>query len=229
MATATKASTNGHDAASQEEVEKIVKSMSIPKLMERKAVLEIKGISPLISHRWSEKAMKMMEDKQTGKATGAKEHRDPEAEALAAAYVVPGREDYPDAKPGKYNFPASAFKHAYLYGVAQLSDKSNFPKSLATGWMFVYDDPILNFEACVMRSDVGRIGMGTSTPVYRPQFNGWSCELPVTYNTLSLEQLVALLDRGGRQGGIGEWRPSAPKNKTGSFGRFEVASVLEDN
>lgn len=226
----TTTTSNGRRRATAPEVtdadlEQLVRSIEIPKLIEHEAVITVKGLSSYIAHRFGEKARKMMEDKQTGKAVKAREHRDPEKEALEAAYVIAGREDMPDGEPGKYGIPASSFKHAYLFGVAQIDDKTKFPKSRATGWFFVHDPVIIDFEAMVLRSDVGRIGQGTAQHVYRPEFQNWSAEVTVDYNTLSLEQVVALLDRGGRQGGIGEWRPSAPKNKTGSYGRFCVDGV----
>jgi hypothetical protein len=213
--------------SSEAELARIVKAIEIPRLEEHHAVAQVRGLSPLIVHRFTEKARKQMEDKQTGKASGGKQLREPEKEARDAAYVVPGQERASDGTAGKYCVPAAAFKHAFLYGVAQLDDKTKFPKSRATGWFMVADDPILEFESMVFRSDVGRIAGGTPQHVYRPQFNEWGCQLIFTYNTISLEQAVALLDRGGRQGGIGDWRPSAPKNKTGSFGRFEVLNVDE--
>jgi hypothetical protein len=89
-------------------------------------------------HRWSEKALKALEDAQTGKAKQQKAARIPAEEWLAAAYVIAGREEQPDWQPGKYFFPASAFKHAFLYGVAQLDDK-RIPKTKATGWVYIGD------------------------------------------------------------------------------------------
>ena len=38
---------------------------------------------------------------------------------------------------------------------------------------------------------------------------------------LSHESVIALVEAGGF-GGIGEWRPSAPKSLTGTYGRFTV-------
>ena len=35
--------------------------------------------------------------------------------------------------------------------------------------------------------------------------------------------VIALVDAAG-MGGVGEWRPSAPKSATGSYGQFRVAS-----
>jgi hypothetical protein len=180
------------------------------------------GDSPLIMHRWSEKALRTLADSQTGKAKTPRQPKQPEQEALAASYVLPGHEDDPD-QPGKFYFPAPAFKHAFLYGVSQLDDVKQFPKTKATGWVFIDGDPILGFQEVVRREDVGR---NPTQMLYRLQFNDWGCDLSVTYNSnaITLEQVAALFDLGG-VGGVGEWRPTSPKNKSGDFGRFHVGGV----
>jgi hypothetical protein len=227
MASATKAASNGAASPTTDDAPDI-RGLEIPRPKRQYATLHIEGLSPLIQHRWSEKALKMLEDSQTGKAKAQKAARNPEEEARAAAYVVPGREDWDDGQEGKYCHPAPAFKHAFLYGVAQLDDVKKFPKTKATGWVFVDSDPVLRFASMSLRVDTGRIGQGTATMIYRPQFNDWACDLDITYNAnkITLEQVVSLFEFGG-DGGIGEWRPSSPKNKSGDFGRFRVAGVTE--
>jgi len=204
-----------------------IRTIELPVIVERNASVTVKGITPLIVHRFDEKAQKMMEDKTTGVAMDKKPLRNPEELWRDAAYVVPGCEKMKDWTPGKYYFPASAFKHVFLYGVALLGDTKKMPKNKATGYMFPGEDPVLQFESVSLRKDTVRIQSGTAMIAYRPQFNEWSCDLDFSYdgNAITLEQVVALLDRGGFAGGIGEWRPSSPKNKSGSYGRFRVESV----
>lgn len=205
-----------------------IRGFEIPRPKILQATVHIVGLSPLIAHRWTEKAMKMMEDAQTGKAKGMKEKRNPEQEAWDAAYVVPGREDLPNGEEGKYCFPAPAFKHAFLYGVSQVDDVKKFPKTRATAWVFIDSDPVIQYESISLRTDTGRIGQGTATMIYRPQFNGWGVDLDISYNSaaITLDQIVALFDLGGT-GGVGEWRPTSPKNKSGDFGRFYVSGLTE--
>lgn len=219
MATTAK---NGAAAATTEAPD--IRSIEIPQINFRQAILHVAGISPLICHRWSEKAARAIEDAQTGKAKQQKAARVPAEEFISAAYILPGKEAEPDWEPGKYFFPASAFKHAFLYGVAQIADTKRLPKTQATGWVFPDADPILEFERCELRTDITR---NPVQPVYRPYFFDWGCDLHVSYNdrTITLEQVVSLFDLGGFSGGIGEWRPSAPKNKSGSFGRFRIDRV----
>lgn len=220
MATKTKPiDTNGSGAAPPD-----IRSIEIPTLEFRQAILNIVGVSPLIVNQWSEKAATLLEGSQTGKPKEQRTARNPQEERAAAAYVIPGKEAMPDWTPGKYYMPASAFKHAFLYGVAQLDDQKRFPKTKATGWVFIDDDPVLKFESVTERTDIGR---KPTRPIWRPQFNGWSVDLRVGYNarTITLEQVVSIFDLGLFTGGIGEWRPSAPNNKSGSFGRARVMGV----
>lgn len=222
MPRATKASTAKTNGTAPAAPVEDVRHITIPKPKLLHAKLTLVGDSPLIMHRWSEKALKQLEGSQTGRAKAPREPKQPDEEAMAAAYVVPGKESM-DNTPGKFFFPAPAFKHAYLYGVSQLDDVKAFPKTRATGWVFIDGDPILDFAEVIRRTDVGR---NPTQMVYRLQFNRWTCELAVTYNSnaITLEQVAALFDLGG-VGGVGEWRPTSPKNKSGDFGRFHVGEV----
>lgn len=216
---------NGKTTTSSDDID--IRAFQIPEINVREVTLHVEGLTPLIVHRFSEKAQKAISDAQQKEARRQKEARDPEREWKDAAYILPGLDDLPDWQPGKYTFPASAFKHAFLYGVSQMQDVKKLPKTLATGWFFPKRDPVLQFDSVSLREDTVRISSGTTTLAYRPQFNEWSVELEIDYNanTISIDQVVALLDLGGFSGGIGEWRPSAPKNKSGSFGRFRVTGV----
>ena len=54
-----------------------VERIEIPAMKLRTINVKLKGTTPLIMHQWSEKAKKMMRDKQSGVATTKKEKRDP--------------------------------------------------------------------------------------------------------------------------------------------------------
>jgi hypothetical protein len=74
-----------------------------------------------------------------------------------------------------------------------------------------------------MRQDTVRIGMGTADIRFRPEFPAWSAVLKVRLNrrSMTLEQLVHLINQAGFSVGVGEWRPE----KDGSYGMFHVATV----
>ncbi len=57
--------------------EETMLGVAIPEIKLQTMTLNVIGDSPLIVHAWSEKAKKMILDKQMKKATGAKEAKDP--------------------------------------------------------------------------------------------------------------------------------------------------------
>jgi len=61
------------------------------------------GDTPLIVHRWSEKAKKQMLDKQMKKASAGKEAKDPDRDFRESLYVL---------EDGSYGFPIIGFKAA---------------------------------------------------------------------------------------------------------------------
>lgn len=184
----------------------------------RRETLEIPivGVSPLIPHRWSEKARGMMRDKQTGsKARAIREAKDPTEEAEASLYRLA------DGRPG---MPATAFKAATI-GAARLYEGVTMASLKAA--LFVTgegDDQLVPIEGdMTMREDTPRNSGGTADLRYRYAFYPWRAVLSVTFipSLIDLDSVVNLVDAGGN-GGVGDWRPSAPKSLTGTFGRYEV-------
>lgn len=178
--------------------------------------VQIVGVSPLIPHKWSEKARTMMRTKQTGsKAQTLREAKDPVAEAEASLYRLA------DGRPG---MPATAFKAATI-GAARLYEGVTMASLKAA--LFVTgegDDQLVPIDGeMTMREDTPRNSGGTADLRYRYAFFPWSAILQVTFipSLIDLESVVNLVDAGGN-GGVGDWRPSAPKSLTGTFGRYEV-------
>lgn len=175
--------------------------------------LTIRGTSPLIQHKWSEKAKEMMRLKHAGKKTKDREVRDPAKEGEEAAYKTEG---------GDYGVPLTAIKSA-LIGAAHkdlgiektLVKKAVFiPCSDAGGILPMdCDEPII-------KEDPVRVGQGSADLRYRPYYLRWA--VPVVFEIdgelLTTEDLCNLVDRAGFGVGIGEWRPE----KGGEYGRFEV-------
>jgi hypothetical protein len=172
--------------------------------------VDIRGLSPLISHAWSEKARKMMLDKQTKRATSGREAKDPEADYQASLYP------HPD---GGYGFPASAFKNAAVRAGTYTDTKMTYLR----GAFYVLGDLVQIEGQPRMREDMVRVGMGTADIRYRGEFPEWRAVLKVQYNAraISAEQIINLFRVAGFSVGVGDWRPE----KDGSYGRFEVVSA----
>lgn len=178
-------------------------------LSTERITIEIEGISPLIVHAWSEKAKKMILDKQMKLNTKGKEAKDP-------------KQDYEDSlyrtDDGGYGFPVIAFKAAAVRAGTDLGYKMTDLRRA-----FHIEGSLVRLVGEPrMREDMVRISGGTADIRYRGEFPEWAAQLVVDFKptAISREQLVALFDEAGFSVGVGEWRPE----RSGSFGRFRVVS-----
>lgn len=206
----------------------------IPPLTLETIDLRVRGVTPLVTHAWSDKAKNMLLGKQMGKATAGKEVRDPHADFINAAYILNAtgknqKELYEHkcklVESGKavFGFPCVAFKSAAVDACSSL--KKSITKVLARQAFHVLGYPGPDFVQihgeCRSREDMVRIGMGIADVRFRPEFVDWYCDLRIQYNSLVLtaEQVINLFNVAGYAVGIGEMRPG----KTGfHHGMFEV-------
>lgn len=182
--------------------------VELPKINLKKMTITCEGISPVIVHRWSEKAKKQMLDKQMKKAKQAKEAKDPQRDFEQSLYKL----------NGDCVLPTIWFK---LAAVNACSYVEGITKVLARGAFYIEGEYVkIEGSAPKMREDMVKIAMGTADIRYRGQFDKWKVALSITYNAgvLSSEQIINLLNIGGFSIGVGEWRPQ----RNGDFGRFKV-------
>lgn len=173
----------------------------------------IRGLSPLIQHKWAEKALREIREKKGGKKTRDRTPTDPEAEFKAAAYHT---------EDGRYGIPLLAFK-ASLISAAHKD--LGIEKTLVRKALFIPSEDAggvlpMDVEDPIMREDCVRVGQGGTDLRYRPEFREWSVEIraEIDADLLTVEDLITLVNRAGFGVGIGEWRPE----KGGENGRFEV-------
>jgi hypothetical protein len=191
----------------------------------------VEGLTPLIVHKFSSKAIKMILDKQTKKAKSAKDAKVPFDEFVGSLHVIPGAklpkkklnawESWP-YKADTFGFPASGFKAA----VANTSTViENVTKKLVNGALYVIGDLVpLKYDKLVMREDHVVIGgMSKTADIrYRGAFEGWSAVLQVRFakNLISADQVINLFNYAGFFCGVGEWRPGS--RTAGPNGTFKV-------
>lgn len=191
--------------------------IQIDKIAAETLKVPILGTTPLIMHRFSEKAKKAMLDAEQGKKT-PKEPKNPEAEYEAAFYRLAN---------GDAGFPVGAFKDATIGG-ARFYGKNQVTmtglRQFLLGWPGELGDdgrPLTRIEGeAEMREDVVRVRRGGSDLRYRPQFRDWRTTLIVVYATSALtrDSVLSLIDAGGMGVGVGEWRPE----KGGEFGTYRI-------
>jgi hypothetical protein len=191
------------------------KSVEVLDFQIREVTIPIVGISPLITHKFSEKAMKMIQDKQAGKAKNKKHDvRDPESDYENAKHKSPlGWDGFPAA-----GFKAAMTRGAKMIGMVMKDTQTSFfvqANCEETQLVRIYGESRL-------RTDQVRVGMGSADIRYRPEYVNWTAELTVEYNAgvLSLDQVYQMVKAAGYGCGIGEMRPEKGKF---NYGRFKLA------
>lgn len=211
MTTATQSRTNGNAAAEEPAVAEI----QISRIAAETIRVPILGTTPLLMHRFSEKAKRKMLDDMQGRKS-PKEPKNPEAEYDAAFYRLD------DGTPG---FPVLAFKDATVGG-ARFYGKQVTMTALKQ-YLFFRGEVGSDGRGLTrivgeprMREDVVRVGRGGTDLRYRPEFRAWTTVLEVTYVTSALtrDSVLSLIDAGGMGVGVGEWRPE----KNGDFGTYRI-------
>jgi hypothetical protein len=182
--------------------------ISLPELDIRTIRIRVVGDSSLITHRWSDKARKMMLDKQCGVATQGREHKIPEQDFRESLYRMP------DGKG--CGVPSLAFKNAAVTACTSLG--KSITKVQARQAFHVIGELVRIEGEPSMREDMVRVGMGTADIRFRGEFLKWACILEVRYNArvLSAEQIVNIINTSGFAVGICEWRPEC----NGAHGMF---------
>lgn len=178
--------------------------------------VSIESTSPMIQHRWSEKARRQLREINVeNRKTKDRVERDAEQEAKDATYLT---------ADGKYGIPAGALANCII-GAAH--NDLGVAKTLVRKALFVKcDDPAgvleINCTPPETREDFVRIGRGGTDLRYRPIFHKWFCTFTVEYDSdlLNREDVVNLIERAGFGVGLCEWRPAC----NGDFGRFQVVA-----
>lgn len=195
-------------------VVKKTETIEIPRIELGYLEILLIGDSPLIMHKWSEKAKKEMLDKQMKVAKKGREAKDPEQDYQDCIYYD---------SDGDFAFPSVAFKNAAV-SACRFTDGTKM--TVARGAFHVEGEFVkIKDTKPNPREDMVRVGMGTADIRYRAEFKGWTANVRLAYNkhALSSAQIVNLFNLAGFGVGVGEWRPE----KNGQFGRFHVANETE--
>jgi len=179
----------------------------------KQVVIPIKGISPLIVHKFDQKVIIEMEAKQQGKSKTEKHKiRVPEDDFEGAKHKSP---------LGWDGFPAGGFKRSMIRG----AKNTGVVMKDAMSAFFVKADceetHLVKINGnCRMRTDMVRVGMGSADVRYRPEYLDWNASLTIEFNEgmLSLDQILQMISAAGYGVGVGDWRPE----KGGGYGRYEL-------
>lgn len=207
----------------------------LEQIVDKTITIPIVGVTSVIPHQWSEKAKRMMRDKQyagAGAARAKREAKDPDEDAEAAMYRLA------DGSPG---IPATAFKGAM---VAACRFFDGIP--MTEGRLLIYvhgegPDRLVKIRGTEkVREDMPRNATGVADLRYRTAVlagegdsEPWRADVKISFppKLIAEKSILALLDGAGRVG-VGDWRPGSPKSNTGVFGTFRIADdqpVLSDD
>lgn len=204
------------------------------------------GDTPIIEHKWSEKAKREMLEAQQGKSKGKKkESKNPVADFIRSLYWLSDEPDitgkdeteceqaFVDAinNGARFGFPVCAFKKAAI-SAAYRNGWSKDKVSLQGAFFIKSSDGISDGVECVeikgdapvMREDMVKIGMGTADIRYRGEIRNWHADVDIVYNKngqYSLDNILSMLNAGGYTCGVGEWRTE----KGGQNGMFHVKTI----
>ena len=191
------------------------------------AEFSLRGTSPYVQHKFSEKARRQMLDAQIegSRAKGKKkrESRDIEAEYKAAMHLT---------EDGRTGIPANAFRNCMisacrLVGVVMTRAKLSI---FAEADAFDADDdtPLVYFtkgEPQLHESAV-RLATGVASIAIRPIWREWECDLRVTFDNdqFDVNSVANLLARAGLQVGVGEGRHDSKRSTGMGWGQFVIVN-----
>jgi hypothetical protein len=190
------------------------------------AEFEIKGIAPLVIHRFSSKTKEEMKQKmETGKAASNKKNReakDTDDLYLDSKYV---------SNEGWEGFHAAAIRGAMISACRLVGFKMTLAKLslfiLQDGWdkkepqiplVHIYGEP-------TKQEDIARTSTGQPYVCVRTAYYQWYSNLRIRWDAdqFTIEDIYNLLNRVGGQVGICEGRPDSKMSAGMGWGLFEVS------
>jgi len=198
--------------------------ISAPKF--QTAVFEVKGVAPLVIHRFSVKTKNEMRLKaETGKAASSKKNReakDSDETYNAARYI---------SNDGWDGFHAGAIRAAMISACRLVG----FKMTLAKLSVFIIQDgwdakepqiPLVRIYGNPQRQDdMARVETGAPYVTIRAAYHNWSAKIKIRWDAdqFTIDDVYNLLYRVGMQVGIGEGRPDSKKSAGMGWGLFEVS------
>lgn len=197
----------------------------------REARFHIVGIAPLVIHKFSQKALRKMTDKQEKGSQGEKgkkrEPKDFNSLYEEAKHI---------SREGWCGIPASAFRNAMISGCRLVG----FKMVLAKLSVFVEADgfdvdegtplvKIIKGDPRPLRMAV-RLATGVPDVCDRPIWDDWEAIVRMRYDNdvFSLADITNLMARVGLQVGICEGRPDSKRSAGMGWGLFKVGEVTHD-
>ncbi len=189
------------------------------------AVFGIRGVAPLVVHRFSAKTLAQMKQKmETGKAASSKKNREPKSTDTLF------EEARYKAKAGWDGFNASAIRNAMISACRLV----NFKMTLAKLSIFVIPDgwdaaepqiPLIRIIGkAIKQEDMARVETGQPYCTVRAAYHDWRANIKIRWDAdqFTVEDVTNLLMRVGQQVGLCEGRPDSKHSAGMGWGLFEL-------
>jgi hypothetical protein len=189
--------------------------------------IHIRGISPYVQHKFSRKALTIMEDRQRAGSVGEKSRRRREPKNFDELYQA-AQHRFRASDGGGHGIPAPAFRNAMIDGCRL----AGFAMTRAKLSLFIipdgWDDDgqplvIINGKPRIHEA-AARNASGVADIRWRPMFEKWGAAVKIRWDArqFSASDVVNLMAIAGGQVGIGEGRPSSPDSNGLDWGMWEV-------
>lgn len=192
------------------------------------AVFEVRGVAPLVIHRFSAKTKNEMKQKmEIGKAASSKKNR----EAKDTDDIF--NESRYMSGEGWDGFHAGAIRA----GMISACRLVGFKMTLAKLSLFVIQDgwdakepqiPLIRIYGDVTKQeDMARVETGQPYVTVRAAYHDWTAKIKIRWDLdqFTIDDVYNLLYRVGMQVGIGEGRPDSKKSAGMGWGLFEVKGM----
>lgn len=194
------------------------------------ADFHIRGIAPLVIHRFSSKTKEQMKQKmETGKAASSRKNR--EAKATDDLYHE-SRYIAPDGWDG---FNASSVRAAMISACRLVG----FKMTLAKLSVFVEADgrdasepqiPLIRILGePTKQEDMARVETGQPYVTVRAAYHDWAAKVRIRFDMdqFTHQDVANLMTRVGLQVGLGEGRPDSKNSAGMGWGLFQIESMDE--
>lgn len=229
----------------------MAKQVEVQSIKQGTVQVKLRGLSPLIVHKFSVKAQGEMLAKQMKLAWPKKTPKKPLDQYDAATYYIDEQgndidcpellttlaegkvtdfiEAYDDylkrlraIKKPRFGFPAVGLKSMAIRGAKTMG----LVMTDMRGAFHISREYVEIHGERAMRCDMVRIGMGVSDIRFRPEFKDWRTEFLVRYNenVITPDLIYNMFNTGGFCCGIGEWRPA----RGGAFGMCGVEGMKNE-
>jgi hypothetical protein len=196
------------------------------------AVIHVRGVSPLVIHRFSSKTKEQMKQKmETGKAAGSKKNR--EARSTDDLYAEARYRNV----AGWDGFNASAVRAAMISACRLVG----FKMTLAKLSVFVEPDGVDSTEPQipliriygdpVKQEDMARVETGQPYVTVRAAYHDWRAQIRIRFDAdqFTLQDVTNLVARVGMQVGLGEGRPDSKNSAGMGWGLFAIDNTQAEN